>query len=340
MLERFLSRITVKHILILVVILLCLILTLMVILAVKNAGQTAPTDPTETDSTTEPSGGVTVDDTKPSGGTATTEPTTQPTTQPSTGSDDELVGTKYTRTYLESLSATALTSDGWGPGTTSGGVRPSAAVNAQNLYGKYDAYYVGADAKTVYLTFDCGYEYSYTDENGDTVRVTEWILDELQKKNVKAVFFVTLSYCKINPDIVRRMISEGHTVGNHSTWHHNMTTLSIDDMVTEVMTLHNYVQQNFRYTMTLFRPPQGDFSERSLAVVQSLGYKTVLWSVAHNDWDPASQPSVDTAYSTVTGRHHNGAIYLLHAVSTTNATILGDVIDFLQGEGYQIKLLQ
>lgn len=243
----------------------------------------------------------------------------------------------YSRAELESLDSTVQE---YGPGYTSGGKRPEYAVSDQKKYEKYGANFIAPDNSTVYLTFDCGYEYTHADEAGNKIRVTEWILDTLKEKNVQAVFFVTMDYVTKQPDLVRRMIDEGHAVGNHSTTHPNIPSLSVDRIEEEIMTLHDYVKEHFGYEMHLFRPPEGKYSMQSLAVAQNLGYKTVHWSFAYADWDPANQPSVEKGLATVTGRHHNGAIYLLHAVSVTNATILADVIDFMVEQGYELALFQ
>ena len=173
------------------------------------------------------------------------------------------------------------------------------------------------------------------------MRVTEWILDVLKEKETKAVFFVTMPYCKSNPDLVRRMIDEGHAVGNHTNNHPVMPSETIDSMVYEITSLHDYVEQNFNYTMTLFRFPTGEFSARSLAVVQSLGYKSVHWSFAYADWTPTATPqNTESAKANILDSAHNGAIYLLHAVSTTNAYVLSDVIDGLIAKGYVPTLFQ
>ncbi len=228
---------------------------------------------------------------------------------------------------------------GYGSGRTSGGKRAPYAVAAQNGYGQYGAKFIGEDEKVIYLTFDCGYEYTAVDENGNSYRVTEKILDVLKEKNVKAVFFITLRYAQRNPEIVQRMINEGHVVGNHSANHPVMPDISIDLMVEEVMSLHNYVKDHFGYEMTLFRPPTGAYSVQSLCAVQNLGYQNIFWSFAHLDYDPEAQPSLDSAYNLITKSHHNGAIYLLHAISTANAAVLGDVIDFFRTEGYALNLI-
>lgn len=224
------------------------------------------------------------------------------------------------------LSGEAVT---WGPATNMDEEnRPIACLQLQKQYGDYNVNFIGPDEKRIYLTFDEGYE------NGNTAD----ILDILKEKNVKAVFFVTGHYCKTNPELVQRMIDEGHIVGNHSMNHPNFTTITPEEMYEEVKELHDYVQENFDYTMFLFRYPEGVFSEQSLAVLQDAGYQTSFWSYAYNDWDQNNQPDPDTAYQKVTGALHPGAIYLLHAVSETNSEILGDFIDEARSQGYEVSV--
>ena len=309
---------------------------------------TGPTGTTGTTAATQPSTAPTgttagtAPSTAPTGTTITTQPSTAPTevfkpTQPS-GSDDEMIGDLYTRSELMALNNDTR---GYGPGpcNPNNNNRAEYAVGEQNRFAQYGANFIAPDNNKIYLTFDCGYEYTTT-INGKEVRVTEWILDTLKEKNVKAVFFVTMYYCKQEPDLVQRMIDEGHAVGNHSNNHPDMTTLTIDKMVYEIMSLHEYVEENFGYKMTLFRPPTGNFSARSLAVAQSLGYKNVHWSFAYTDWLTDKQPDVTSALNTVTSKAHSGAIYLLHAVSVTNATILGDAIEAFIDKGFDLELFQ
>lgn len=293
--------------------------------------------------------------TEPSGTVGSNEPTASstqaPTTPPTSGAPDNTTGSPtaptepnpteslYSREELELLDKT-YDPDGYGPGATSGGKQPPYAVADQQKYGKYGAKFVTEQTDCIYLTFDCGYEYSYIDASGKTVRVTEQILDTLKQKNVKAVFFVTMSYCKYNPDLVQRMIDDGHAVGNHSNHHpSSMAALTIDEMIDEVMSLHEYVKENFGYEMHFFRPPTGSFSVQSLAVVQNLGYENIFWSFAHKDWSPDDQPTEEQALATIQTRCHGGAIYLLHAVSTANAAVLGDAIDYFRAEGFRLELL-
>ena len=219
----------------------------------------------------------------------------------------------------------------WGPGTNYDEKgRPIACVWLQEDYEKWDADFVrmGDEYKgKVYLTFDEGYENGYTSA----------ILDVLKEKGVSAVFFVTLSYAKSEPELIRRMIDEGHVVGNHSARHPNMTEISMDEAYAEVADLHNYISENFGYDMYLFRPPEGAFSERTLALLQKMNYRTVCWSFAYKDWDPAAQMEHQKAFGKITGSIHDGEIFLLHAVSETNAAVLGDVIDYVREQGYTFE---
>ncbi len=207
----------------------------------------------------------------------------------------------------------------------------AGAENRQSYYAQYDAFAVGDQTKqTVNLTFDEGYEYKYTPA----------ILDVLKEKNVKAVFFVTMSYVKNNPELIKRMIDEGHTVGNHSVNHPSLPTCSLEKAYNEIKELHDYMQKNYNYTMTLFRFPMGESSDRMLALVQEMGYKSVFWNFAHRDWETDNQPDKETAKASIAKYTKNGTIYLLHAVSQTNTEILGEVIDDIRAKGYTIELFK
>lgn len=268
----------------------------------------------------------------------TVPPTTVPVTVTPPANNGEMIGSLYTRGQLLALDSSCRS---YGCGRTYDGSRPPYPVTLQANHSQYDAHFIGPDEKTVYLTFDCGYEYTATDANGNRYRVTAKILDVLKEKNVKAVFFITMHYAKSQPDLVQRMIDEGHIVGNHTNNHPILPEESIDSMVYEIMSLHDYVKENFGgYEMNQLRPPQGCYSTRSLAVTQSLGYKTVNWSFAYADWNTTSQPDLQSSKDLILNSAHNGALYLLHAVSTTNASVLGDVINGLQAKGFTIALFQ
>ncbi len=214
---------------------------------------------------------------------------------------------------------------GWGPGgPVDENNRPDGATVYQEKYGQYAADFIRENSPNIYLTFDEGYENGYTDD----------ILDTLQEKGVQAVFFVTMPYVQSEPELVQRMIDEGHIVGNHSVNHPSFPEISFEECQQEIMELHDYVKENFGYEMSLFRFPMGEFSEADLKVVQDLGYRSVFWSFAYRDWLVDEQPDPQEAIATIEDKCHPGAIYLLHAVSETNAQILGQVIDDLRGEGY------
>lgn len=214
----------------------------------------------------------------------------------------------------------------WGLGSAvdSSG-RPVDAVNAQEKYSENHALFVGDEEhKRLWLTFDEGYENGYTEK----------ILDVLAEKNVRAVFFVTYDYARDNPALIRRMIDEGHTVGNHTWSHPSLPECSAEEMRRELSDTHDYIKREFGYDMYVMRPPKGEFSERVLECAKELGYTTVLWSFAYYDWDTNRQPAPDEAFAKITSKVHPGAVYLLHAVSKTNTEILGSVIDSWRESGY------
>jgi len=205
--------------------------------------------------------------------------------------------------------------------------RPTGLQWYINRYGKYTADFIQPESNYIYLTMDEGYEYG----------LTEGILDTLKEKNVKAVFFITLPYAKQNPELVQRMIDEGHVVGNHSVTHPSagLSTLSVEQQINEVKEVNDYVLEHFGYQMYLFRFPTGAFSEQSLAIVQSQGYRSVFWSFAYKDWVVDEQPDVASSLANALNKVHGGAIYLLHAESTTNASMLADFIDGCRAKGFE-----
>ena len=186
------------------------------------------------------------------------------------------------------------------------------------------------EEKVMYLTFDNGYEYK---------NLTGKILDVLKEKKVKAAFFPTLSYIKNNGNFIKRMIDEGHIVGNHSATHPDFSTISRTEMANEIYLVDKYLQDNFGYKSYYFRFPSGAHSECALELVSSVGFKSIFWSVAYSDWDTGNQKGTDYAYDTVTSRFHPGAVILLHAVSVDNANALGKIIDRAREMGYRFATL-
>ena len=220
-------------------------------------------------------------------------------------------------------------------GAAKNGSPHSITVDNQKQFDSYDSNALAWDNKTggkiLYLTFDCGYEY----EN-----LTSEMLDTLKEKNVKAAFFCTMSYLKTAPNVVTRMINEGHIVGNHTTNHpSNSAALTRTELAEELLGVHNYLRVKFGYNSEYFRFPAGVYSENALDLVDSVGYKSVFWSIAHTDWDPENQPGVDKSFQTVTERLHPGAVILLHTTSPDNAEILGDFIDYAREQGYEFRTL-
>lgn len=208
--------------------------------------------------------------------------------------------------------------------------RPTGALDFNANYGKYGATALREDKKNILLTFDQGYENGYTAQ----------ILDTLKEKKVKAVFFLLQDYAERNPELVQRMIDEGHIVGNHSVSHYSMPDLSVEECRQEIEGLQEYMKQNFGVTMKLFRPPMGEFSEQSLSVTKDCGLSTMLWSFAYADWDVNAQPDPAQAKEKLIGAAHEGAIYLLHSVSQTNAEVLDEVIDGIRDEGFEFEKLK
>lgn len=214
----------------------------------------------------------------------------------------------------------------WGLSFQSEGAPPVA--NASQEYLKnFDALYVGdANQKKIYITFDAGFE------NGNTER----ILDALKKHGVKATFFLVGNYFETQPELVKRMAEEGHTIGNHTYSHPDMSKIG------DIQSFQTELQKNealYRDILgseipKLYRPPQGKFCEENLKMAQQLGYSTVFWSLAYVDWYTDDQPTPEQAFSKLLPRIHPGAVVLLHSTSSTNAEILDELLTKWEETGY------
>ena len=185
------------------------------------------------------------------------------------------------------------------------------------------------DSKKVYLTFDNGYEAGYTNK----------ILEVLKANNVKACFFVTAHYVNSASDLVQRMIDEGHIVGNHTVNHKSMPSLNEEQIKSEVMNLHQAVYEKFGIEMKYIRPPKGEYSEKSIACCNNLGYTTVMWSFAYDDWDENKQSREEYGKKKILDNIHNGAVILLHATSKDNSNILDYCIKQIKNMGYEFASL-
>lgn len=234
----------------------------------------------------------------------------------------------------ESVGVSALLhekSENWGLGFGTEGKPPTGNASAEELK-KYNAYFIGDTTQnTIYLTFDCGYE------NGNT----EPILDALKKHDVKATFFVVGNFLETSPEIVKRMIAEGHTVGNHTYHHLDMSSISsMDAFKKETQDVENLFEQITGTPITKFyRPPQGKYNIENLKMAQELDYHTFFWSLAYVDWYQDKQPTKDEAFGKLLKRIHPGAIVLLHSTSSTNAQILDELLTKWEEMGYTIKPL-
>ena len=265
----------------------------------------------------------------------------------------------------------------WGLSFGEKGSVPTGNASAEEL-AKYDAWYVGdTGKKTIYLTFDAGYENGYTEE----------ILDVLKAQGVPAAFFLVGTYIRDNPELVKRMASEGHIVGNHSMNHRDMSAVSdiavFEQELAEVEAAYQWALSGGAGDSSgsasgdstdgslggaadgdstdgssgsaadgegksgekkgkmpkYYRPPEGKFSLQNLEMAKKLGYKTVFWSLAYVDWNVDQQPSREEALNTLLPRTHNGAVVLLHSTSKTNAKVLGELIERWKDEGYSFGTL-
>lgn len=219
----------------------------------------------------------------------------------------------------------------WGLSFRENGKSPLGNATPEYLK-KYNSYYVdGTDDKVIYLTFDAGFENGYTPQ----------ILDILSEHDVKAAFFLVGNYIEKSPNLVKRMVNEGHIVGNHTYNHPDMSRLlELEAFKEELNSLEELYKETTGQDMPKFyRPPQGKFNEENLKNAKELGYKTIFWSLAYVDWYVDKQPTKEQAFSKLIPRIHPGAIVLLHSTSQTNAEILDELLSKWKEEGYKFKTL-
>lgn len=219
----------------------------------------------------------------------------------------------------------------WGLSFRENGKPPIGNATAKALK-EYNAYYVGdTDEKVIYLTFDAGYENGYTPA----------ILDALKKHDVKAAFFIVGHYLEEEPELVKRMIKEGHIVGNHTFSHPDMSKISDEKSFGKELTSleEMYKQVTGQDMQKYYRPPQGKFNEDNLAMANDMGYKTIFWSLAYVDWYKDKQPAKEQAFEKLLPRIHPGAVVLLHSTSKTNAEILDELLTKWEEAGYTFKTL-
>ncbi len=228
---------------------------------------------------------------------------------------------------------TSVSSDGnWGLSFQKAGAPPVANAASYAL-AKYNAYYIEeTEEKVMYLTFDAGYE------NGCTAK----ILDTLKKHDVPAAFFLVGNYIESEPELVKRMVSEGHIVGNHTYSHPDMSSISLEENFRqELESLEKLYKETTGLEMLkVYRPPQGRYSESNLQMAKDMGYTTIFWSLAYVDWYDDQQPSREEAFKKLIPRIHPGAIVLLHSTSTTNAEILDELICKWKELGYEFKSIE
>ena len=219
---------------------------------------------------------------------------------------------------------------GWGIKRNNNHEQPDVGKENRNILEESKGICLGnSEDKTIYLTFDEGYEAGYTSR----------ILDILKENDVKATFFLTAHYVNTQEELVQRMIDEGHIIGNHTVNHKSMPDLSEEEIKKEVMDLHQVIYEKFNYEMKYIRPPKGEFSERTLNITNSLGYTTVMWSFAYEDWNEDKQPDEEKSKQKILDNLHNGEIMLLHGNSKTNTDILDSVIKEAKNMGYTFESL-
>ncbi|HJJ05267.1 MAG TPA: delta-lactam-biosynthetic de-N-acetylase [Clostridiaceae bacterium] len=247
-----------------------------------------------------------------------------------TKAEKEKSGIIQTNSNIQEIEGLSNKKIGWGIKRNDNHEQPDVGSKNREILDKYNGYCLGnKDSKKVYLTFDEGYEAGYTEK----------ILAVLKENDVKATFFITAHYVNTKPELVQKMIDEGHIIGNHTVNHKSMPDLDNNTIKKEVMDLHTAIYEKYKYEMKYIRPPKGEYSQRTVAFTNTLGYKTVMWSFAYDDWDENKQGRESYAKEKILNNVHNGAIILLHGNSKDNTNVLDECIKEIKKMGYEFKSL-
>ena len=236
------------------------------------------------------------------------------------------------KTSVFPLSSMLPAAENWGLSFQEEGKTPAGNASFDELR-QYHAYYAqNTDQKVIYLTFDCGYE------NGNTPA----ILSALKKHQAKATFFVVGNFLRDNPELVKQMLKDDHTVGNHTFHHPDMSQIATQTaFAKELGDMEDLYKEITGKPMTRFyRPPQGKYSTENLQMAKDMGYHTFFWSLAYVDWLTDAQPSKEEAFDKLLGRIHPGAIVLLHNTSRTNGEILDELLGKWEEMGYTFSTLK
>jgi len=233
--------------------------------------------------------------------------------------------------FILAMTHTVAFADDWGLHFPTGGEPPQGNATVEYL-AQFGAYYIGNPSENViYLTFDAGYEND----------LTAGILDTLKKHQVPAAFFLVGTYIRDNPELVLRMVEEGHIIANHTMSHPDMTKLTEKAAFAKEL---EQVEDHYRNVTgqeipRFYRPPSGVYNEANLKLAQELGYHTIFWSSTYKDWDNKNQPSQEEAFSKLMPRTHPGAIVLLHNTAKINALILDELLTRYKDMGYKLESL-
>jgi polysaccharide deacetylase family sporulation protein PdaB len=201
----------------------------------------------------------------------------------------------------------------------------SVAVSTINSKRDLPIYSVDTDEQKVALSLDVAWG------NEDISN----ILEILARYDVKVTFFMTGEWVEQYPEDVKNIAAAGHDLGNHSENHQQMTQLTKEECINEIMDVHDKVRELTGIEMDLFRAPYGDYNSTLVESARDCGYYTIQWDIDSYDW---KDYGVDTILKRVVDSKDlgNGSIILMHNGAKNTAESLEAIITGLQEKGYKI----
>lgn len=170
-----------------------------------------------------------------------------------------------------------------------------------------------------------------TFDDGPSSRTTPQVLDILKQYNIKATFFVLGIQVKENPAILRRIVAEGHEIGNHSFNHPQLTKLTDEAVREQLVSTQHEIRKVVGFVPTMLRPPYGAYKPKMIPLFEELGFHVVLWSVDTNDW----RYKGDAIERTASRETRNGSIILFHDIKKETVRVLPQIVEELLGRGFK-----
>lgn len=184
-------------------------------------------------------------------------------------------------------------------------------------------YKVDRDDQKIAITLDGTWGANYTEE----------LLDIFAEQGITITFFFAGYWLEKYPELVKKIAAAGHEIGNHTYTHPHCNSLSRDELIKELETTSDLIEELIGNRPTMFRPPYGEYNNQVLTTCNQLGYQVIQWSIDSLDW---REPGVDFIFNRIITKARPGDIILMHNNAPDTPEVLRRLIPALQKKGFEI----